>query len=111
MEKRRLLDLFKYLFDQNRSGAIVTLSEIHQEFAYRNKAGAIDKENLQNLINALVEANRIEVLSETEFRISSGPAATSKYEISDLAYIESQDQHYGNGNGMQHPLHKLSDDT
>ena len=104
MTKEQLLNLFKHLFSEERSGVVVTLSEIHEEFAYRNKAGAIDKENLENLINALIQEDRVEVLSETEFKIGSGKRKNSRYKISDLVLQESQDHYYGRDNGFIHSL-------
>ena len=69
ISEKTLEKIFNSLFDNAEEGRVVTLVEMNWAYDFRNKSGALTKEELEFVINTQINAGRIEVISPTEFKI------------------------------------------
>ena len=69
ISEKTLENIFKSFFDNAEEGRIVTLVEMNWAYDFRNKSGALTKEELEFVINSQIDAGRIEVISPTEFKV------------------------------------------
>ena len=69
ISEKTLEIIFNPFFKDAEDGRIVTLVEMNWVYDFRNKSGALTKEELEFVINTQINKGRIEVISPTEFKV------------------------------------------
>ena len=79
INEKTLKNIFNSFFGNVEEGRIVTLVEMNWAYDFRNKSGALTKEELEFVINTQINTGRIEVISPTEFKVVAKAAPQRAY--------------------------------
>jgi len=96
--------IFIPLFESLDNGEIVNIVDLNWNFDFRQKSGPLTKGELEYVINYQIRLNKIEVISETEFKkvdtATSQKPYLAKQEIIVKAAKEYSKQFWGKYNDL-----------
>jgi hypothetical protein len=69
IKKSTLDEVFNPFFDDAEEGRVISLVEMNWVYDYRQRSGALTMEELEYVINKQIQRSRIEVITQSGFKV------------------------------------------